>query len=46
MSKRRTFTPGFKADVVLEVLTGAKTIAQVSREHGVKESVVHCWKQN
>jgi transposase-like protein len=40
MSKRRTFTPGFKAEVMLEVLTGAKIIAQVNREHGIKESLV------
>jgi transposase-like protein len=32
MKQRRKFTPAFKAQVVLEVLTGAKRPAQVCRE--------------
>ncbi|HUT86967.1 MAG TPA: transposase [Candidatus Heimdallarchaeota archaeon] len=34
MSKRRTFTPSFKAQVVLEVLTGVKGPAQACQEYG------------
>lgn len=45
MSKRRTFPPAFKAQVVLEVLTGAKTAAQVCREHGLKDPLLSHWKQ-
>jgi len=45
MSKRRTFTPALKAQVVLEVLTGAKTAAQVCREHGLKDPLLSHWKQ-
>ncbi|MDP6096414.1 MAG: transposase [Gammaproteobacteria bacterium] len=37
MSKRRTFTAAFKAKAVLAVLTGAKTAAQLCREHGIKD---------
>ena len=33
MTKRRRFTPEFKAQVVLEVLTGARTAAEACREH-------------
>ena len=45
MTKRRTFSAKFKAQVVLEVLTGVKTSAQVCREHQIKESVLSRWKQ-
>jgi transposase-like protein len=45
MPKKRTFTPAFKAEVVMEILTGKKTVSQVSREHGIKPSVVHRWRQ-
>ncbi len=45
MAKRRTFSPEFKAQVVLEVLTGAKSGAQVCREHQIKDSVLSRWKQ-
>ena len=45
MAKRRTFSPEFKAQVVLEVLTGAKSGAQVCREHRIKDSVLSRWKQ-
>ena len=45
MSKRRTFTPEFKAQVVLEVLTGAKSAAQVCREQQLKDTVLSRWKR-
>ena len=45
MSKRRTFTTEFKAKAVLAILSGAKSTAEVCREHQVKESVVARWKQ-
>ena len=45
MTKRRAFSPEFKAQVVLEVLTGAKSGAQVCREHQSKDSVLSRWKQ-
>jgi len=44
MGKYRTFTPEFKAQVVLEILTGAKTQAQVCREHQLKDSMVARWR--
>lgn len=44
MSKHRTFTPEFKAQVVLEVLSGAKTTAEVCREHDLSAQLVNHWK--
>jgi transposase-like protein len=44
-SRRRKFTPQFKARVVLEVLTGAKRPAQACREYGISESVLSRWRK-
>ncbi len=44
MSKHRTFTPEFKAQVVLEILSGAKTSAEICREHELSAQVVNRWK--
>jgi len=45
MSKRRRFTPAFKAQVVLEVLTGVKSPAQACREHSIRNSILSHWKR-
>ena len=44
MSRYRTFTPEFKSQVVLQVLTGTKSAAQVCREHNLKDSLFYRWK--
>ena len=44
MSKRRKFTPKFKARVVLEILIEGKSLAQASREYKIKDSVLSRWK--
>lgn len=44
MSKHRSFTPEFKAQVVLEILSGAKTTAEVCREYTLSAQVVNHWK--
>lgn len=44
MSKRRTFTPKFKAQVVLEELTGVKDKAEICREHQLRPQVFTRWK--
>lgn len=44
MTKYRTFTPEFKAQLVLEVLTGARTVADVCRQHRIKDSLFYRWK--
>jgi len=45
MAKRRSFTPEFKARVVLEILVEGKSMAQASRDYGIKDSVLARWKQ-
>jgi transposase-like protein len=40
MSKRRTFTPEFKARVVLEELTGVKDKAEICREYQLRPQVL------
>ncbi len=44
MRRRRSFTPQFKTQVVLEVLTRAKSMAQVCREYELHEQVVIRWR--
>ena len=43
--KRRTFTPEFKAEVVLEALRGESAQAEVCRRHNLTEEQVSKWKQ-
>ena len=45
MTKRRTFSPEFKARVVLEMISGEKGLMQASREYGIKDTVLSRWKQ-
>ena len=41
---RRTFTPEFKAKVVLDVLTGTAAQAAVCRQHQISPSLFALWK--
>jgi transposase-like protein len=43
--KRRNFDAEFKTRVVLELLTGKKSLAEASREYGIKDTVLSRWKQ-
>ena len=45
MVTRRKFTAEFKAQLILEILTDHKSLAQASREYGIKDSVLSRWKQ-
>jgi transposase len=45
MSKKRTYTPEFKAQVVLEILSQQRSLAQASREYGIRDTVISRWKQ-
>jgi transposase len=42
--QRRTFSAEFKARVVLEILSGRKTAAQVCREQQLKPDLLSRWK--
>ena len=43
--KRRTFTPEFKTEVVLETLRGESSQAELCRRHNLSEEQVLKWKQ-
>lgn len=45
MSSRRTFSPEYKATVVLSILRGEKSTSEICREHKIKETVVGRWKK-
>jgi transposase len=44
MKKRRQFTPEFKAQTVLGVLTGAQSQAEACRKHGLSPTLLATWK--
>jgi transposase-like protein len=44
MGKRRTFTPDFKLEAVLDMMRGEKTIAQICRERDITESLLYTWR--
>ena len=46
MAKRRRFTPEFKAELVLEVLSGGSSQAEVCRRHNLNENQLSEWKRH
>ncbi len=42
--KYRQFTADFKFDVVLQLVSGAKPISELCREHDLKDSLVYRWR--
>ena len=44
MAKRRRFTPQFKAEVVIEVLTGQSSQAELCRKHNLSADQLSKWK--
>lgn len=45
MNKRRKFTPEFKSQVVLQLLSGERSMAEVCRDHQLTAQMVGNWKQ-
>lgn len=45
MTKRRKFTPEFKAKVALDALRGDKTIQEIAARHKVHPNQVSTWKR-
>jgi transposase-like protein len=41
----RIYTPEFKVRVVLELISGKKSLGEASREYGIKDSVISRWRQ-
>lgn len=45
MTKRRKYSPEFKAQVVLEIISGAKTQAEIARQHRIKPDLIARWRR-
>ncbi len=45
MSKRRKFTAEFKSQIVLQLLSGEKSMAELCREYQLTSQVIGNWKQ-
>ena len=45
MAKRTRYTPEFKAEVVLEALSGESSQAELCRRHNLSEQQLSKWKQ-
>jgi len=45
MTKRRKYSPEFKAQVVLEIISGAKTQAEIARQHRIKPDLLVRWRR-
>ena len=43
MAKRRNHAPAFKAKVALAALSGHKTVAELSTEYGVHQTLINNW---
>jgi transposase len=43
--KRRSFNAEFKTKIVLELISGKKSLMEVSREHSIKDTLLSRWKQ-
>lgn len=41
---RHAFTAEFKSQVMLELITGKKTVAELSREHSIKDNLIYNWR--
>ena len=44
MGKPRKFSPEFKTKVMLEIVSGEKSLAQASRGYRIKDTVPHRWQ--
>ncbi len=46
MAKRRRFSASFKAEVVLEILSGQRTMAEIARQHSIKPELIARWRRH
>ena len=44
MAKRRKFTPQFNAEIVIEVLSGQSSQAELCRRHNLSQEQLSKWK--
>ena len=45
MTKRKHFTPEFKAEVVLEAMSGQSSQAELCRKHNITDAQLSKWKR-
>lgn len=43
--QQKKWSAEFKTEVVLEVLHGEVAAAEIARQHGIHETLVHKWKR-
>ncbi|MDH5679555.1 MAG: transposase [Nitrospinota bacterium] len=43
--KRRIYTAEFKLDTVMEGIRGEKSIAQICRDRGIKDTLYYKWRE-
>jgi transposase len=44
LSNRRSFTPEFKLRLAVQIVSGQRSIADLSREHQIKDSLLARWR--
>lgn len=44
LRNRREFSPEFKLRLVVQIVSGERTIAELSREHKIKDSLLAGWR--
>jgi len=44
LKNRRSFTPEFKLRIATQIVSGQRTIAELSREHQIKDSLLGQWR--
>lgn len=44
MKPRRKFTGEYKAKLVLEMLSGQRSMADIARKEGIKDTLLHEWR--
>jgi transposase len=44
MKKRKTYSPGFKTKIVLEVLQERETVQEIGRKYEIHPSQISTWK--
>ena len=44
LKNRRSFTPEFKLKLVVQIVSGQRSIAELSREHKIKDSLLARWR--
>jgi len=44
LKNRRTFSPEFKLRLVVQIVAGQHTVAELSRQHCIKDSLLSRWR--